>query len=55
VVISRDDLRKARPDVDSATIRYLRGEITRAEYERQVERERRDERRPPAEQTSKGG
>ena len=50
-MISRDDLQKARPNVDTATIRYVRGDISKAEYERQVKVERAQERRPPAEQT----
>jgi hypothetical protein len=50
-MISRDDLEKARPNVDTATIRFVRGEISEAEYQRQVEQERRDEVRPVKEHT----
>jgi len=52
-MISRDELRRARPMADSATIRFVRGEISKAEYERLVTEERRRDRQPPGEQTSK--
>lgn len=48
-MISRDELEKARPTVDTATTRYLQGKIDRVEYERQIEKERRDDRRSPRE------
>ena len=51
-MVSRDELRRANPNVDTATTRFVRGEITRAEYERQVARERQEERRPVADQTA---
>jgi hypothetical protein len=50
--MNRDDLRKAQPRIETATIRFVRGEITRAEYERQVAKERELERQPPGEQTA---
>lgn len=53
-MISRDDLRRARPNVETATTRYVRGDISRTEYERQVERERQQDRQPPREQTNRG-
>lgn len=52
-MVSREDLRKARPSVVTATTRFVRGEITQSEYEHQVEREREQERRPAGEQTTK--
>lgn len=52
-MISRDDLRRARPNVETATTRFLRGEISKVEYERLVEKERELERRPPGAQTAK--
>lgn len=53
-MISRDDLRRAAPEVDTATTRFLRGEINAGEYEVQIEREREAERRPVGEQTPNG-
>lgn len=51
-MVSREELRKAKPSVVTATTRFVRGEITRSEYEHQVERERDQEQRPAGEQTS---
>jgi hypothetical protein len=51
--MKQDDLRKTRPNVTSAAGRFVRGEITRAEFERQAAKERRDDVRPPDEQTAK--
>jgi hypothetical protein len=54
-MINRDELRKARPNVETATTRFVRGEIDRREYEKLVERERQRDKQPPGEQTAKGG
>ena len=50
-MISRDELRKAHPTVSTATTRYIQGQISRTEYERELEHERREDLRPPKEQT----
>lgn len=39
-MINKDDLYQAKPNVETATTRYVRGDISRAEYERQVQLER---------------
>jgi uncharacterized membrane protein len=51
-MISRDDLKRANPTVTSATIRFVRGEITEPQYERLVVEERKRDTRPPGEQTN---
>lgn len=53
-MISRDDLLKASPNVETATTRFVRGDIDRAEYERQVERERGRDQAPPENQSASG-
>jgi hypothetical protein len=52
-MISRDELRKARPNIETATTRYVEGQLTKAEYEKLVEQERRRDRQPAAEQTTR--
>jgi hypothetical protein len=51
-MISREELSRAAPNVNSATIRYVRGDINRKEYEKLVKREREQDRRPAAEQSA---
>ena len=46
-MISREELSRATPNVETATIRYVRGDISRSEYEKQVEHERERDQRPP--------
>lgn len=53
-MISREELSRAAPNVETATIRYVRGDISHTEYEKQVEREREREHRPAGEQSAKG-
>jgi hypothetical protein len=48
-VISREQLRQASPQVETATTKYVKGEISRVEYEKQVQGEREQDRKPPAE------
>lgn len=53
MTINRDDLRRAGPNVETATTRYVRGEISKEEYERLVKQERAREGQPPQEQTAR--
>jgi hypothetical protein len=49
---SSDALKRARPNVDSASMRFVRGEIDRTKFEKLAEQERKADRRPPDEQTA---
>lgn len=40
-MITREQLRRAKPSIDTATYRYIKGDISREEYERRVAEERR--------------
>ena len=51
-MISREELSRAAPNVETATIRYIRGDISHSEYEKEVERERERDSRPAAEQSA---
>lgn len=51
-MISREELSRAAPNVETATIRYIRGDISHSEYEKEVEREREQDSRPAAEQSA---
>lgn len=51
-MLTREQLKRLKPSVETATARYVRGDISRAEYERDVAEERKAERKPPAEQTA---
>lgn len=53
-MISREELSRAAPNVETATIRYIRGDISHSEYQKQVEREREKDSRPAGEQSGKG-
>ena len=53
-MISREELSRAAPNVETATIRYIRGDISHSEYQKQVEREREQDSRPAGEQSAKG-
>lgn len=51
-MISREELSRAAPNVETATIRYIRGDISHSEYEKEVARERERDSRPAAEQSA---
>lgn len=51
-MLNREELRRAAPSVETATTKYVSGEITQSEYEDRIVSERASDQAPPGEETT---